>query len=242
MHFIEAQRNPPEISDDSVQTPVHPGSETLRRAIRRNIVSFPSQIPPLLKRPLADMQWRIVLLFFVRGWSAAKIAARFNIPRHGIWKILNGWSVRALALGYVQVIDPVAFAACCRADVEYITNREAAERRPDEVLPTHKGVPKPFPDVIRAAGAGSPLETAETRPEGWPVDLPGATADPIAAIDAAIAHCEEWRDELWARTATLLRELKTLAAELELRRLSVPEHLPSALRVREEERVSHAVA
>src|SRR5450755_155042 len=92
MHFIEVQRNPPEISDDSLQTPVHPGSETLRRAIRRNIVSFPSQVPTLLNRPAADTQWRIVLLFFVHGWSAAKIAARFNVPRHAIWKILNGWS------------------------------------------------------------------------------------------------------------------------------------------------------
>jgi Homeodomain-like domain len=188
------------------------------------------------------MQWRIVLLFFVRGWSAAKIAARFNVPRHAIWKILNGWSVRALALGYVQIIDPVAFAACCRADLEYVTNREAAEGCLDEVPPVHNGVPPPFSDVILAAGGGSPLETPGTRPKVWPVDLPGATANPIAALDAAIAHCEEWRDELWARTATLLRELKTLAAELELRRPSEPDHLPGALRVREEERVSHAVA
>ena len=80
-------------------------------AVRANIVSFPSQIPTLLKQPSADMQWRVVLLFFVRGWSASRIGARFNVPRHRIWKTLNSWSVRALALGYVQVIDPEAFAA-----------------------------------------------------------------------------------------------------------------------------------
>src|SRR6478609_2098441 len=104
--MMNEQRNVSEIDEGRVPTPVHPGSETLRRALRGNIVSFPSQIPALLKCPPADTQWRIVLLFFVRGWSSSKIAARFSVPRHRIWKILNGWSVRALALGYIQVIDP----------------------------------------------------------------------------------------------------------------------------------------
>ena len=52
-------------------------------------------------------------------------------------------------------------------------------------------------------------------------------SDLIAALDASIAHCEEWRDEFWMRTATLLRDLRAVAA---------------AMPVCEEERVSHAVA
>ena len=128
MHVVmDEKRNVLDISEERLQTPVHPGSETLRRAVRGNIVSFPSQIPTLLKQPSADMQWRVVLLFFVRGWSASRIAARFNVPRHRIWKTLNGWSVRALALGYVQVIDPEAFAACCHLDVESGTVRSVEE-------------------------------------------------------------------------------------------------------------------
>jgi hypothetical protein len=71
------------------------------------------------------MQCRLVLLFFVQGWSSVDIAIRFNVPKHLIRGIVNEWSVRALALGYIQVIDPEAFAACCRADDEYGTNREA---------------------------------------------------------------------------------------------------------------------
>src|SRR5271157_990931 len=107
MHFVDERR------EASLKTPVYPGCAVLRRAVRQNIVSFPSQISAFLSRPTADMQCRVVLLFFVRGWSSVDIATRFNVPKHTIWGILNDWSVRALALGYIQVIDPEAFDACC---------------------------------------------------------------------------------------------------------------------------------
>ena len=96
------------------ETPLHPGSIVLRRAIRRNIVSFPSQIPVFLKQSDAGAQWRAVLLFFVRGWSSPRIAERFRVPTHRVWQIIEDWSVRAWELGYVRVLDPEAFAACCR--------------------------------------------------------------------------------------------------------------------------------
>jgi hypothetical protein len=101
------------------QAPVNPGTRVLRRAIRRNIVSFPSQIPSLSKQPPDGMQWRMVLLFFIHGWSLGDVAARFKVPKHRVSQILNCWSVRALALGYVEVIDPEAFAKCCRVDVGF---------------------------------------------------------------------------------------------------------------------------
>jgi hypothetical protein len=97
-----------------LKTPVHPGCAVLRRAVRGNLVSFPSQIVAFLKSPPADMQCRVVLLFFVHGWSSIDIAARFDVPKHLVWGILNDWSVRALALGCIQVIDPEAFDICCR--------------------------------------------------------------------------------------------------------------------------------
>jgi hypothetical protein len=105
-------------SDAGAQTPLSPGSIVLRRAIRRNVVSFPSQIPVFLKQGPEGMQWRAVLLFFVRGWSSPRIAERFQVPTHRIWQTLEDWSVRALALGYVHVLDPDAFAACCRTGSE----------------------------------------------------------------------------------------------------------------------------
>ena len=113
-----------EKEEASVKAPIYPGSAVLRRAVRRNIVSFPSQIQAFLRRPAADMQCRVVLLFFVRGWTSIQIAMRFNVPKHVIRGILNDWSVRALALGYIQVIDAEEFAICCRMDDEYGTNRE----------------------------------------------------------------------------------------------------------------------
>ncbi len=199
------------MGEERFPTPVHPGSETLRRAIRENIVSFPSQIPALLKCPPADTQWRIVLLFFVRGWSSSKIGARYHVPRHRIWKILNGWSVRALALGYIQVIDREAFAACCHVDVEQAAPAALAHNLP---------------------------AAAVERSAHGPVQVRDTGIDPSAAIDAAIAQYEAWSDEFQVRTATLLRELRTLSAAVRVGE-STPAH---ELRRRGEERVSHAVA
>jgi hypothetical protein len=114
MHLVDEKRKA------GPRAPVYPGSAVLRRAVRQNIVSFPSQISAFLKRPTADMQCRVVLLFFVRGWSSIDIATRFSVPKHVIWGILNEWSIRALALGCIQVIDPGSFAACCRVDDEEV--------------------------------------------------------------------------------------------------------------------------
>jgi hypothetical protein len=243
MHFMDDRKNALEIhTEDRVQTPLHSGSAVLRRALRRNIVSFPSQIPVFLKQPPADMQWRMVLLYFIRGWSSVKIAARFNVPTHWIRKSLNEWSVRALALGFVQVIDPEAFATCCHSDVEYGTDRS-----------TEEGDAQPLPEVGPVVDAPFPIVPEATRFAGTPADSPEKHTDLIAALDASIAHCEEWRDEFWVRTATLLRDLRTVAAAMEVRRSSEPaDGLFAAreggnggvhgMRVCEEERVSHAVA
>ena len=203
-------------TEERLQTPLHSGSAVLRRALRRNIISFPSQIPAFLKQPPADMQWRMVQLYFVRGWSSVKIAARFNVPTHWIRKSLNEWSVRALALGFVQVIDPEAFAACCHSEVEYGADRS-----------TEEGDREPFPKAASAVSVPFPVAPDAPRLANLPVDSSEKHSDLIAALDASIAHCEEWRDEFWMRTATLLRDLRAVAA---------------AMPVCEEERVSHAVA
>ena len=114
--------NVPQVASEAgLKTPVNPYIGALRRALRRNIVSFPSpsRIPVFLPQPAADMQWRMVLLYFVRGWSSVRIAARFGVPKHRIRNGLKEWSSRALAVGYVQIVDPEAFAACCQVDVEF---------------------------------------------------------------------------------------------------------------------------
>jgi hypothetical protein len=252
MHFVDQRVYAWENhSEERQSTPLHPGCGNLRRAIRGNIVSFPSQVPILVNRPSADMQRRAALLYFVRGWSTSKIAKRFSVPKHRIWTLLNEWSIRALAIGYVQVIDPEAFAACCCTDIECGIDHDSEEMRLAEFRPVFKSLPQPFPEAPPAM-ARTP---DGTQPGSWPVDSPGQSLDLIAALDVAISHCDEWRDEFWVRTATLLRDPRTVAAAaLEVQRsgeqtellFTVLEggngSLQNGLRVREEERISHAVA
>ncbi|HXN45080.1 MAG TPA: hypothetical protein VN893_00470 [Bryobacteraceae bacterium] len=134
------------VGDALRKTTVHPGGSLLRRAVRMNIVSFPAQVPVLLRQPAADVQWRMVLLYFVRGWSQPALAARFGIPIHRISKAINDWSIRALALGYVQVIDAKAFAVCCGVEGEEPTYFEAPQPRLAEV----RALPAPL--------GGSPID------------------------------------------------------------------------------------
>lgn len=226
MHSMDRKRNFSEnVGDHALKTPVHPGCERLRRAIRGNAVSFPSQIPTLLKRPTADVQ-RMVLLFFVRGWNSATIAQRLDVPKHRVWKNLSAWSVRAFALGYIQVIDPDAFAMCCGAGVEQGSNRNIEDIRPAGVKSLLSGDPQRWADALPPAVA--PL----------PVSPPEESLDLIAALDVAIAHCDASRDRFWILTATLLRDLRTSAVGA----LEFGGMLENEARVRNGERLSHAVA
>src|ERR1039457_5775704 len=57
MHSMDEKRNNPEIQGAArMKTLIHPGSGVLSRAIRGNIVSFPSQIPSFPKGSQAEMQ------------------------------------------------------------------------------------------------------------------------------------------------------------------------------------------
>jgi hypothetical protein len=145
------------------QTQVNPGSTILRRAIRKNIVSFPSQIPAFAKQLPDGIQWRMVLLFFVQGWSLVEVAARFKVPKHRVGQILNVWTMRALALGYVQVIDPEAFAECCRIDIGYGTGRDAEEALWEASRPTPVDLSWPFPESTQSVPA-SVASALEARP------------------------------------------------------------------------------
>lgn len=114
MDEMGAVRNIPDsYGAAAVVTTLYPGCGVLRRAIRRNVVSFPSRVPPLLKSPSDDMQWRVVLLYFVRGWSSVRIGQRFRVPKHRISQVLRDWSVRALAQGCLEVLNQEAFKECC---------------------------------------------------------------------------------------------------------------------------------
>jgi Homeodomain-like domain len=80
--------------------------DQLQAAIRANQVSFPSQVPVFVKHGGEKLQGRVVVLYFVMGWSCSKIAKRYDVTRQHIWQAVNEWRRHAIALGYVQAIPP----------------------------------------------------------------------------------------------------------------------------------------
>jgi len=176
----------------------------------------------------------MVLLYFVRGWSLEDIARRFHMPKHRVWKSLNAWSVRALALGYVQVIDPEAFAAQCRMERELGIIRDNEDIWPADTRSVVKIVPRPLRGYASGTEAARRGTTDETRPYA-PVESI-KSLDLTAALEVAIARCDESQDEFWVLAAKLLRGLSAAASA------SSKNSPQQGLCVRAEERVSHAVA
>lgn len=80
--------------------------DELRIAVRRNLVSFPSQVPVFERHDRPDLQRKIVQLYFILGWSCGTIAARYGMLRQRIGQVLNTWKKRAVETGYIQYIPP----------------------------------------------------------------------------------------------------------------------------------------
>lgn len=78
----------------------------LRKAIRANWVSFPSQIPALPSCRWPGPEHKLVQLYFVMGWSCRQIAARYGMSHQQVRCILNAWRWRAANAGYLQHIPP----------------------------------------------------------------------------------------------------------------------------------------
>lgn len=78
----------------------------LRRKIRQNRVSFPSQVPIFPKHDRPDLQCKAVQLYFLFGWSCNRIGLRFGIQRQRVQQILSTWKRRAIETGYLQEIPP----------------------------------------------------------------------------------------------------------------------------------------
>lgn len=79
-------------------------SHELREAVRTNRVSFPSQAPTWDKQSRCDIQWRLAVLYFVRGWSLFDIAHRYGLSRERAGQIVRAWRVLSVKHGYIQEI------------------------------------------------------------------------------------------------------------------------------------------
>jgi hypothetical protein len=87
------------------------GNALLRTAITRNLVTFPAQIQPFMKRTIGDLQERIIQLYFVRGWSVRNICDRYGMSKAMVHKLLAEWRIRAVESGYIQEIEPDCVSA-----------------------------------------------------------------------------------------------------------------------------------
>jgi hypothetical protein len=78
--------------------------DSLRAAIRANQVAFPVPVPLFRSQNRADLQWRFVALYFVHGWSPARLASRYNVSARRVRQQLRSWVRRAASLGYLPSI------------------------------------------------------------------------------------------------------------------------------------------
>jgi len=77
---------------------------SLRKAVQANRVAFPIPIPIFAKQQRADIQWRVVDLYFVRGWSSKQLATRYDVSDRRIQQLLQHWVIRAKSVGFLQAI------------------------------------------------------------------------------------------------------------------------------------------
>jgi hypothetical protein len=85
------------------------GNADLRCAIQLNLVSFPSQIPGLMRGE--EAYGRLVQLYFILGWSPTGLCERYRLNKSTVWRLISDWKNRAVAAGYIQAIDQEALAA-----------------------------------------------------------------------------------------------------------------------------------
>ncbi|MDQ1472074.1 MAG: hypothetical protein QOJ99_3554 [Bryobacterales bacterium] len=77
---------------------------SLRAAIWQHRVTFPAQIPTFRRQHRRDVQWRAVVLYFVRGWTLQRIAGRYGVTHKRVGQMVRGWADLAMSQGYVARI------------------------------------------------------------------------------------------------------------------------------------------
>jgi hypothetical protein len=100
------------------------GNRTLQNLIRGNFVCFPSQAPVFGQKSRRDLQWRLAVLYFVRGWSTRSIADRYGLTRERCGQIISDWRIRAVSLGYIQDVTPEGTDLARLADSLHAAGRQ----------------------------------------------------------------------------------------------------------------------
>jgi transposase len=141
--------------------------DQLREAIRNNQASFPAQIPTFSRHTRPDLQRKLVQLYFVNGWSAPQIRARYRLGGQRFQQILSTWKNRAIELGYIQAIPPDPRIAL------------SSLRLPIRVAlsPAQNGSPAPALPAVRRFGAQQPSNYRKTNGNGREIGRPRRKCD-----------------------------------------------------------------
>jgi Homeodomain-like domain len=137
------------------------GNTLLRTAITRNLVTFPAQIQPFMKRTAGDLPERIVQLYFVRGWSVRNICDRYGMSKAMVHKLLAEWRIRAVESGYIQEIEPDCLAVLepeMNAVPSGAPNRTSADKWIPDVIEAPHAIPEPLEIVY---GTPAPMQVPD---------------------------------------------------------------------------------
>jgi hypothetical protein len=160
------------------------GNRALQMLVRRNFVCFPAQAPVFGQRSRRDLQWRLAVLYFVRGWSTRSIADRYGLTRERCGQIISDWRIRAITLGFIQDVTPegtdlarlAEFHAAAPAAVE----APSAPRGDANGRALTRVATKARDAVVNGSAASSVIQAATAVPS-----VQSATA--VASVQAATA-------------------------------------------------------
>jgi len=115
----------------------------LRAAIHANRVNFPVPVPVFKWQHKAEVQWRLAELYFVHGWSPARLADRYHITSSRVRQTLRAWAQRAKDSGYLQTVPSEQEISFGLARAAY------AGQSPPELIPAHlTGLLTPQPQTL----------------------------------------------------------------------------------------------
>jgi len=84
----------------------------IRNAVQSRRISFPARVPVFIQLHRPDMQWRVVILYYVRGWSSQRIAIRYGISDVRVRQVVRQWTVLAILRGYMDLAPSEREYAC----------------------------------------------------------------------------------------------------------------------------------
>jgi hypothetical protein len=128
---------------------------TLRKAIRNNRVSFPSQVPMFVRNAPGNIQRYSVQLYFLHGWNCGRIARRYGYSRFYIWQLVNEWKRHAVSQGYLQAIPPASVLLDLKNALRRTLDRAASLEQ--QTFKAGKDVSWGIPGAVADAQLARPL-------------------------------------------------------------------------------------